>query len=175
VTSHDQITLAPLTEESRHILRNMFTVYFCELSAWDDLVDLNAHGLPVWTDFGVAQPRTHEECADYNWWIRDSCECLLILANSRPAGFVIINTAPQYLSDGVDFEILDFFIAHKYRRRGIGRQAAKLAIARHAGNWEVCELAGNLAAVTFWNQVISDLTDGIYESLDDGARQRFTT
>ena len=67
-----KIQLEVVTEETKHILRNMFTVYFSELSAWDKFVDFNEHGLPVWTAFDMPQPRTHEECVDYNWWIRDS-------------------------------------------------------------------------------------------------------
>jgi len=168
-----RVALVPVTEETRHILRNMFTVYFSELSAWDPLVDFNEHGLPVWTAFGLPQPRTHEECADYNWWIRDSCELLLIEADGHPAGFVIINLRPQNLPPESDFDLLDFFVAHKYRRRGVGRQAALLAFARHRGRWEVAELAGNSAAAAFWNQVIGAYTGGCYERLDDGARQRF--
>ncbi len=170
-----QVTLVPVTKETRHILRNMFTVYFSELSAWDDLVDFNEHGLPVWTAFGLPQPRTHEECADYNWWIRDSCKLLLILADSHPAGFVVINAGPQHLPPDVDFDLLDFFVAHKYRRRGIGRQAARLALDGYRGRWEISELAGNAAAIAFWNQVVSGYTGGNYERLDAGARQRFVS
>jgi len=169
------ITLAAVTPETRHVLRNMFTVYFSELSAWDPLLDFNEHGLPVWMAFGLPPPRTHDECADYNWWIRDSCELLLIEADTRPAGFVIINPGPHHLPPNVDFDLLDFFVAHKYRRRGVGAAAARLAFDRHPGRWEVVQLDGNLAAIAFWNRVISDYSHGHYERLDEGARQRFET
>lgn len=167
--------LIAVTEETKHILRNMFTVYFSELSAWDEFVDFNPHGLPVWTAFDLPQPRTHEECADYNWWIRDTCELLLITADSRPAGFAIVNAGPGNLPSDVDFDLLDFFIAHKYRRRGVGREAAHQVFARHQGRWEVAELVGNRSAVAFWNRVIGDFTGGQYLRLDEGARQQFET
>ena len=170
-----EVKLVAVTEETRHILRNMFTVYFSELSAWDEFVDFNAHGLPVWTAFDLSQPCTHEECADYNWWIRDTCELLLITADSRPAGFAIVNGGPGNLPPDVDFDLLDFFIAHKYRRRGVGREAARQVFARHQGRWEVAELAGNRAAIAFWNRVIGDFTGGQYLRLDEGARQQFET
>ena len=110
----------------------------------------------------------------YNWWIRDRCRQYLILADGHPAGFVIINPGPR-ASAGltVDYELLDFFIAHKYRRQGVGRQAARLAFDRFQGRWEVAQLAGNAPAVAFWNRVIAAYTRGEYETLDDGARQRF--
>ena len=168
-----KIQLEVVTEETKHILRNMFTVYFSELSAWDKFVDFNEHGLPVWTAFDMPQPRTHEECVDYNWWIRDSCELLLITADSRPAGFVIINTGPGDLPPEIDFDLLDFFIAHKYRRQGVGREAARRSFDRHRGRWEVAELTGNIAAVAFWNRVVGDYTGGHYLRLDNGARQQF--
>ncbi len=168
-----RVTLAEVTQESRHVLRNMFSVYFCELSQWDDLVALNEHGLPVWTDFGVPQPRTHDECVSYNWWIRDRCHQYLILADNQPAGFVIVNPGPEHLPAGVDYDLLDFFVAHKYRRQGVGRQAACLAFDLFHGRWEVAQLAWNAPAVAFWNNVVSEYTGGEYETLDNGARQQF--
>lgn len=169
------VELAEVTEGSRHILRNLFTVYFSELSQWDELVALNEHGLPVWTAFGKPPPRTHDECADYNWWIRDGCRQYLILADGKPAGFVLINAGPNELPSGVDYELLDFFIAHKYRRQGVGRQAARAAFDLFAGRWEVAELTENIPAVAFWNKVIDEYTGDQYESLDEGARQQFRT
>lgn len=167
------VELAAVTSATAHVLQNMFSVYFSELSQWDDLVALNQHGLPVWTAFGQPQPRTHAECVAYNWWIRDACLQYLILADSRPAGFVIINAGPGNLPDGVDYDLLDFFVANKYRRQGVGRQAALASFDLFSGHWEVAQLAGNAAAITFWNRVIGDYTGGQYEALDGGARQRF--
>jgi len=167
------VSLTEVTNETRHILRNLFTVYFSELSQWDEFVALNEHGLPVWTAFGMTQPRSHDQCADYNWWIRDACAQYLILADNQPAGFVIINAGPGELPTGVDYELLDFFVAHKYRRRGAGCQAARLAFDLFHGRWEVAELAGNAAAVAFWNGVIREYSHGQYDRLDEGVRQRF--
>ena len=167
------VTLAEVTDDTRHVLRNLFTVYFSELSQWDPLVALNEHGLPVWIAFGLPQPRTHDECVTYNWWIRDSCRQYLILADGHPAGFVIINPGPQFLPEGVDYDLLDFFVAHKYRRQGIGRQAARAAFDLSHGQWEVVQLEGNAPAIAFWNGVVAEYTGGRYESLDGGTRQRF--
>ena len=168
-----QVTLAEETEETAPALRNLFTVYFSELSQWDDLVALNEWGLPVWTAFGVPMPRTHDECTAYNWWIRGDCRRFLILADGKIAGFVIVNAGPEFLPPDTDFEVLDFFVAHKYRRRGVGDAAARAVFDRFRGRWEVEQLAGNLPAVTFWNRVIEEYTGGHYERLDSGARQRF--
>ncbi len=168
-----EVTLAEVTDGTRHVLRNLFTVYFSELSQWDDLVALNEHGLPVWTAFGLPQPRTHDECVTYNWWIRDGCRQYLILDAGRAAGFVIINAGPDQLPDGVQFDLLDFFVAHKHRRRGIGRLAARAAFDLFHGEWEVAQLEGNVPAIAFWNGVVAEYTGGRYESLDGGARQRF--
>ena len=167
------VELAEVTEETRHILRNFFSVYFSELSQWDEFVALNEHGLPVWTAFGLPQPSTHDECVTYNWWIRDQCRQFLILADGHPAGFVIVNAGPEHLPPETDYELLDFFIAHKYRRQGVGRQAARAAFDPFHGRWHVEQLAGNAPAVAFWQSVIADYTNGNYETLDDGARQRF--
>ncbi len=168
-----QVTLAEETEETAQTVRNLFTVYFSELSQWDDLLALNEWGLPVWTAFGVPMPRTHDECAAYNWWIRGDCRRFLIYADGKVAGFVIVNPGPQFLPPDTDFEVLDFFVAHKHRRRGVGEAAARAVFDQFRGRWEVEQLAGNLPAVAFWNRVVQGYTGGHYERLDDGARQRF--
>ena len=170
-----QITLAEELgqEPDAAALRNLFTVYFSELGQWDYLVDLNEWGLPVWTAFGVPPPRTHAECADYNWWIRGDCRRFLIRADGRVAGFAVVNPGPQFLPPDVNYEMLDFFVAHKYRRRGVGRAAARAVFDLLPGCWEVAQLAGNRPAVTFWNSLVGEYTGGAFESLDGGTRQRF--
>ncbi len=167
------VMLTEETEQTAQALRNMFTVYFSELSQWDDLLELNEWGLPVWVEYGVPMPGTHDECARYNWWIRGDCRRFLIEADGKVAGFVIVNTGPRFLPPDTDFEVLDFFVAHKYRRTGVGQAAARAVFDAFRGRWEVEELVGNRAAVAFWNQVVAGYTGGQYESLDNGARQRF--
>jgi predicted acetyltransferase len=66
-------------------------------------------------------------------------------------------------------------VLRKFRRLGVGRDAATLIFNRFAGQWEVTEYVRNPGAVSFWRQVISLYTRGAYtERIADGeVRQVF--
>lgn len=160
-------------EEEKAIIRSLFSYYFHDMSQYDPGILINEYGLPVWHGFDAPQPRTHEECIAFNWWIRDSCIPHLIRADGVPAGFVFVNAGPHFLPEGVDYDVQDFFITAKFRRRGVGRLAALAVFERYRGRWEVVQLAANAPAIAFWNQVVGEYTGGNYDVLDGGARQRF--
>jgi predicted acetyltransferase len=160
------------------IVRNMFTAYFYDMSQYDDGLAINCYGLPTWIASGLPGPRTQEECAAHNWWIRGAAWPHVIRADGNPAGFTIIlpherHGGPTYLPPEIDYEVLDFWIAPKYRRQGVGRQAAWLAFDTYRGTWLVIELARNTPARAFWHGVIADYTAGRYDSLEGGTQQRF--
>lgn len=55
--------------------------------------------------------------------------------------------------------IAEFMVIPKYRRMGVGRQAAEACFALHDGLWEVKPAYGSESARAFWNQVIARLAD----------------
>jgi predicted acetyltransferase len=167
------VTLTRTTPATDHIVRNMFVAYFYDMSQYDDNLIINAHGLPMWLPFGLPGPTTLDECIAFNWWIRDLCECYIIQSDGSPAGFVILLTKQEKLPKGTDYELMDFYIAPKYRRSGIGAQAARLAFDLHHGTWIVYQLERNLPARSFWQTVINHYTNGNYTNLDGGTQQRF--
>ncbi|GAB4202387.1 MAG: hypothetical protein OHK0022_25530 [Roseiflexaceae bacterium] len=171
------VTLVRVGPDEAHVLRHLFVAYFYDMSQYDDQLLINRHGLPVWAPGGVEAeqtPRTHEECARFNWWVRDECEQYLIRADGRLAGFVIIACAPMaHMPAGIDYELMDFYIAPPFRRQGVGRHAAPLAFDLHRGAWVVYQLARNLPARAFWQGAVSAYTGGRYENLDGGTEQRF--
>jgi predicted acetyltransferase len=94
--------------------------------------------------------------------------------DGNPAGFLHILRDRRHLSHGVDQELLDFYIAPKYRRQGVGREAARQAFDLYPGTWQVYELARNEPAQRFWHAVIEEYTGGKYEDLNGSTEQRFT-
>ena len=155
------------------VVRNMFTAFFYDLSAYDDNLVINPFGLPTWAPSGLPGPRDHAECARLNWWVRDRCEAYVIRVDGKPAGFVHVLRDRRHLAQEVDQELLDFYIAPKYRRKGVGRQAARLTFDLYPGTWQVFELARNEPALKFWHGVIEDYTGGNYQDMDGGTQQRF--
>ena len=57
------------------------------------------------------------------------------------------------------------FIANRYRRQGIGRQAAFALFGRLQGRWEVGQLPGDSVAQAFWQKVVDEYTRGNFEAV----------
>jgi predicted acetyltransferase len=56
-----------------------------------------------------------------------------------------------------------FFVLRRYRRHGVGEQAARFLFDRFAGRWEVREQPGNDGATAFWRRVIGQYTGDSFE------------
>ena len=76
------------TDDQLRVVRNLFVAFFYDLSAYDPNLVINEYGLPTWAPSGLPGPRTLEQCAAFNWWIRDRCQPYLIFANGQVAGFL---------------------------------------------------------------------------------------
>ena len=57
---------------------------------------------------------------------------------------------------GVRFRLAEFFILKRYRRTGVGRQAARALFDRFRGRWQLSILARNAPAIAFWRRVLGD-------------------
>lgn len=167
------ITVSRAKPEEMDIIRHFFVAYFYDLSAYDDQIVINTYGLPVWQPFGLPGPHTVDECARYNWWDRDDHLAYLIRVEGGPAGFFFICADARHLATGIDYELTDFYIAPKYRRQGIGRQAARQAFDLYRGTWQVFQLKRNEPALRFWHTLIAEYTGGHFDDLDNGTQQRF--
>lgn len=167
------VTVETAAPDTLPIVKNMFTAYFYAMSQYDDGLIINASGLPHWAAFGLPGPTTHEECVAMNWWIRDRCEALIIRVDGVPAGFAFICAEKSHIPPEIDFELLDFYIVPKYRRQGVGKQAAQRIFDGRRGKWQLFELEQNLPALAFWHGFLKEYTGDAYENLDGGAQQRF--
>ena len=77
------------------------------------------------------------------------------------AGFVLIDNLG--INTLVDYNIAEFFILQKYRRKGVGAYVAEYIFDRFRGNWEVMQAPFHKAAQMFWGKVIAKYTSGAYE------------
>ena len=85
------------------------------------------------------------------YFIRDS-------QNGKLLGFAMINT---YTPSGMQgHSIAEFMVLPKYRRQGIGLQAAYACFDLHAGHWEVRPAYQSESAYCFWKRTIGQYTAG---------------
>jgi len=104
----------------------------------------------------------------------------LLRVGEQLAGFALIHHRSKLSAAGDVWDMAEFFVLRKYRRAGVGKRAAHQIFATHIGEWEVRQRDANVAATSFWRNVISAYTSDRFreERLDDerwrGPVQRFT-
>jgi predicted acetyltransferase len=67
-----------------------------------------------------------------------------------------------FLSKPDRWEAGDFFIARRFKGRGIGKACAFHVFDTHPGQWIIRVLNGNRGALAFWAKVVEDYTQGIF-------------
>jgi predicted acetyltransferase len=91
----------------------------------------------------------------------------------RIAGFTMVDEQSRLTGDRSVSDVAEFFVLRRYRRLGVGLQAATAAFCRFPGRWEVRQTAANTAATAFWRKAIAAHTGGDYtETWVDDARWR---
>jgi predicted acetyltransferase len=129
----------------RVLLARMLDLYQHDLSdIWDQ--DLDARG-----EFGYELDR---------FWRDPTCAPYLFRVGGQPAGFALVDARARL--PGGDLWMDQFFVMKKYRRRGVGRDAALAVLGAHAGRWQVGQMPANLAAQRFWRATIGAFTGGEY-------------
>jgi len=99
------------------------------------------------------------------YWTEPGRSAFLVKVDGEVAGFVLVG--PDGTQSGTQFDVGQFFIMRKFRRRGVGERVAFDVFDRFRGRWEVRVLVQNGPAVAFWRKVIRRYTDGKYHELPE--------
>ena len=163
---HLVLTLLPAENDRADVVFRMLQLYAYDLS--------DVFGLDVSADGVFALPFPDR------YWAEDRYSVFLIEVDEKVAGFAIVDSRSRFSADAI-WDMNQFFVLRRYRRRGVGRWAAVELFTRFPGRWEVREALKNTAAREFWRQVIGDFTGGTFDeaSYDDalwrGYVQRFAS
>jgi predicted acetyltransferase len=147
------VAIHPVACSDKSVLQNMLELYLYEFSVYENM-DLNEHGL-----YGY-------EYLDH-YWVEPGRFPFFIRVDGKLAGLVLVSR--HAFLPGNEQSISEFFVLRKYRRHGVGSQAARAIFDRFPGKWEVQQEQANEPAQHFWRQVIADYTGGNYNEtlLDD--------
>lgn len=160
------ISLEPASAAERPALENLFQLYAYD---WSELGWLEVGG-----DGRFAAPSLDA------YWQEGHHHPFLIRVEGRLAGFALIAARSRLTGAAGVFDMAEFFVMRKYRRRGVGFAAASAAFDRFPGRWEIRQRDENAAATAFWGRVIDRYTGGSYQEVryDDptwvGPVQTFT-
>lgn len=135
--------------EEKEVLKNLIEKYLYEFSQWEK-TDVDEEGC-----YGYE----YLDC----YFNEENRFPYFIKVNGKLAGFVMVSDYPEVPEYKTDFCLSEFFIMHKYRRNGIGQEAAKRIFDMHHGKWQLKRHPHNIASVYFWDKVVSEYTNGKYK------------
>jgi len=117
--------------------------------------------------------RTRADVADdgtFGWrflercWTEPDRHAFLFRVDGRLAGFALVRT-------GEPHDMAEFFVMRKYRRAGVGIEAARAVFAQFPGEWQTREQWANEGAIAFWRRAIPvEFTE---TAIDEGPIQHF--
>ena len=146
------ITLTPATLDEKPVLQRLMQLYLHDFTEFTgDDVD----------KFGKFPYRLGE------FWKNPHRRPFLIRVEDQIAGFVLAGLQATSLvvpPQKVNF-IAEFFVMKKYRKHGIGEYAARWVFDQFPGEWEVDQIAKNLAAQAFWRKIIDRYTNGQFQEV----------
>ena len=143
-----QIDVITATSEDKPIIERLLQLYEHDNSEFFG-ADLDPDGL-----YRVAD-------LDALW--QPSLHVFLVQVDHYLAGFAFVTRHPSYLNDGECWLMEEFFIMHKYRRKGVGGYVARTLFDQFPGRWEVSEWPTNLPSLTFWRSVIGRYTESQFD------------
>lgn len=141
-----------------------------EKTALENLLQLYMYDFTEYTDSDVNLVGRYTIMPDFDlyWAEADTNYPFLIFVDDHIAGFAFVKNIN---TDERSYHYLaHFFILKKFRKKGIGKQAAKIIINSYAGEWELYQLERNIPAQTFWRRIITELTDGRYDERHENGR-----
>lgn len=155
------VTLEKVKEDGRVTLNHLVELASYDLSEYNGR-DVHENGLFV-ADFDSK-----------SWLDSEHFHLFFIRADEKIAGFVVIRNL--YKEQVINLN--HFFVLRKYRRQGVGREAAIQAFNLFKGRWRVNQYDWNVPAQHFWRSVIQayanqNYTETIREDIK-GPSQEFS-
>ena len=152
-----EVNLAPI--EKRYVFANMWIAYAHEVSQYQsDLPSI--HGM-----MGDIDADYKPETVMAEWWEHPGKAFpYLITVDNRPAGFALVASPP--LVDGdADKELVEFFLFHPYRNKGIGKRAALQVFDKHRGSWQLSVMNKHSSALGFWKHILAGYAKDLKQNL----------
>jgi predicted acetyltransferase len=128
------------------------------------LLELYAHDFSERNGADVGDDGTYGYRYLDAYWSDADRHPFLLRVDGRLAGFALVRTVPPH-------DMAEFFVLRKYRRGGIGTDAARAVFARFPGAWQTREQWENAGAIDFWRRAIPVPFDE--GKTDEGPVQRF--
>jgi predicted acetyltransferase len=139
-----KVAVVSAAPEQEPILANLLELYAHDFSEF--------HRIEIGSDgrFGYEHLPLYWSAADRHPF--------LVTMDGRLAGLVLVKRGSEVSGDATAWDIAEFFVLRRYRRRGIGTQVAHQVWKQFPGRWEVRVMESNSSALPFWVNAISEFT-----------------
>ena len=135
------LEIIPAAVEQQPIVANLLELYAHDFSEFHD-IELGADARFGYKDLPL-------------YWRDPNCHPLLVKTDSNLAGFVLVRKQLEISGDETIWDMAEFFVLRRYRRRGIGTDVAREVWRRFPGRWQVRVMQSNRDAHRFWEHAIS--------------------
>jgi predicted acetyltransferase len=89
------------------------------------------------------------------YWSEPNRHPFLFRVDGKLAGLALVKQGSEISGNPAAWDMAEFFVLRRYRRHGIGSQAAQEIWRQFPGAWEVRVMQTNLPAQEFWQRAIS--------------------
>jgi predicted acetyltransferase len=123
------VEVQPASIDEKPVLRQLLELYCHDFSQFD--------GSDVGDDGWFRYPYLDR------YWTEPERHPFLFRIDGRLAGFAFVRS-------GAPHDMAEFFVMRKYRRGGVGADAARAVFLQFPGEWQVRQLTANTGATAFW-------------------------
>jgi predicted acetyltransferase len=135
------IELVPAASDEQPILANLLELYAHDFSEFHE-IELGVDGR-----FGYRHLPLY--------WSDPNRRPFLVRVDGKLAGLVLVKKGSELSGDETVWDMTEFFVVRRYRRRGIGTHVAHEVWRQIPGPWEVRVMESNHSAHRFWAHAIS--------------------
>ena len=156
-------------DEDLPVVRNLVRFYIYDLSeimGWDCPEDGLFGGCDDLPQYWGREPDDPE----YKWPPGQVGYAFVVRVDGRLGGFALVRRLGERPAPSYDMG--DFFILRRYRRRGVGKRVAHGLFDRFPGKWLVRQMKANHPARAFWRKVIAEYTAGDYSESAEHCERR---
>lgn len=137
-----QIEIVPATRSDEPVLANLLELYIYDFS---EILSI---------DPGSAGRFGYRDLPQY--WSDPGRHAFVVRVDGALAGFVLVKQEPSTSGSATIWDMAEFFVLRRHRRRGIGTAVAHTVWKRLPGPWQVRVMETNVPAVRFWQRAVSE-------------------
>ncbi|HYR09449.1 MAG TPA: GNAT family N-acetyltransferase [Longimicrobium sp.] len=128
-----------------------------------NLLQLYAHDFSEFIDLQLQPDGRFGDPDLSRYWREEGRFPFLVRVDGHLAGCVLVSRGSPIREDPRVWDMAEFFIVRRYRKRGIGAAVAHEIWRRLPGPWEVRVLESNRPARAFWGAAIRAFTPSMAE------------